>query len=187
MRRALFGLLPLIGAADSLVKGAGIAAQGLLVMGLFAVLLPLLRRHAQGNAFWLAALLLAAGLASMAQQLGHAFFHDLQSALQPWTALLAVPCLLIAAQGEDDASDDLRCALAFAAAALALGGLREVIGAGTLLAHADWLFGPGAADLLVQITTRSVTLFALAPGGLILLGLLLALRRRLRPSHREET
>ena len=187
MRRMLFALLPLVGAADSLVKGVGIAAQGVLAVGAFVLLLPLLRRHAQGSAYWLAALLMAAGLCSIAELLGGAFFHDLQNALQPWTALLAVPCLLLAAQTEDAAGDGLLGVLAFTATALALGGLREILGSGTLLADAEWLFGPLAAEWVLHVTSRPATLFALAPGGLILLGLLLALRRRLRPPYRERT
>lgn len=187
MKRALFALLPLMGAADSLVKGVGIAAQGLLAIGAFVLLLPLLRRHAQGSAYWLAALLMAGSLCSIVELLGGAFFHDLQNTLHPWTALLAVPCLLLAARTEDAAGDGLRAVVVFAAAATALGGLREILGSGILLADADWLFGPLAADWALHVTSRPATLFAAAPGGLILLGLLLALRRRLRPPHRERT
>ncbi|MEN0107314.1 MAG: NADH:quinone oxidoreductase, partial [Pseudomonas sp.] len=64
-----------------------------------------------------------------------------------------------------------------------LGALREVLGGGSLLRHAEWLFGPAAASWPVHLPGfTGLPLFALAPGAFILLGVLWAIARSLRPN-----
>ena len=68
----------------------------------------------------------------------------------------------------------LRPGLLFALAAVLLGALREALGHGSLLAHADWLLGPAASSW--RWSTGS-PLLTHAAGAFILLGLLLTLLR----------
>jgi electron transport complex protein RnfE len=68
---------------------------------------------------------------------------------------------------------------------LALGVLREVLGNGTLLSHAQWLFGAGAAHWEIHLLPSGLHLALLTPGGFILLGLLLAARNAWR--HRSHS
>ena len=56
--------------------------------------------------------------------------------------------------------------------ALVMGVLREVLGHGSLFAHADWLLGPAATG---WHWNASLPLLTHSAGGFILLGLILAL------------
>ncbi|MNY74023.1 electron transport complex RsxE subunit [compost metagenome] len=67
--------------------------------------------------------------------------------------------------------------------ALLLGSLRELLGHASLFAHLDWLLGPVALDWQLKFGADGIPLFALAPGGFILLGSLIALWRALSTSH----
>lgn len=170
----LLGLAPLLGASDLLVKALGISLVAVPLLTLFGLTLPALRRLLQGHALWLGALLLAGVLVGLAHVLMQAFALELQRALGPFLALLALPCLLLVADEPAGPGAGLRQGLLFALLALLLGALRELLGHASLLAHGEWL-GLGAWHW--QAAVDGLPLFASAPGGLILLGLLLALVR----------
>ncbi|MGQ7814988.1 Rnf-Nqr domain containing protein [Metapseudomonas furukawaii] len=176
---SLLGLALLVGATDLLVKGVALALLGLPLLGLFGLALPLLDRHLQGAAHWLAALLLASLLVSLGNLLLQAGAFELHRALGPFAYLLVLPCVQLAHQERQDAFEGVRAGLALALLALPLAALREILGQGSLLAHADWLLGPGAATWRLALDGAGIPLFALAPGAFILLGTLLALWRRL--------
>lgn len=170
----LLSLAPLLGASDLLVKALGIALIALPLLSLFGLLLPVLRRALSGHALWFGALLLAGVLVGLAQLLMQAFAFELHRALGPFLALLALPCLLLVASEPGGPGAGLRQGLLFATCALLLGALRELLGHASLLAHGEWL---GLGALHWQAAADGLPLFASAPGGLILLGLLLALVR----------
>ena len=78
-------------------------------------------------------------------------------------------------------------------ALVALGAMRELLGAGTLLADADLLFGPVATHWTLTIIPdfRGFLLAILPPGAFIGLALLIAAkngweRRRARPATRSQ-
>ncbi|NWL78943.1 electron transporter RnfE [Pseudomonas taiwanensis] len=175
----LIGLALLLGATDLLIKGVGIALAGLPVLVVFALVLPILRRHLQDAGYWLGALLLAALLASLASLLLQAGAFELHRALGPYLYLLVVPCLQLAAMASTDAVDGLYAGLVFTLLALLLGALREALGHASLFTHFDWLLGPVALGWRLQFGADGIPLFALAPGAFILLGTLLALLRHL--------
>lgn len=171
----LLGLAPLLGASDLLVKALGIALVALPLLSLFGLLLPVLRRALSGHALWFGALLLAGVLVGLAQLLMQAFAFELHRALGPFPALLALPCLLLLVASEPAGpGTGLRQGLLFATCALLLGALRELLGHASLLLHGEWL---SLGALHWQAAADGLPLFASAPGGLILLGLLLALVR----------
>ena len=159
----LLTLAPLIGCTDLLIKALGIGLAGLLLIPLCALLLAPLRARLSGNGLALAALLIGATLASCA---------ELVNALALFLPLLALPCL---AQARDEGTDIKRAAQAgplFTLTALVMGVLREVLGHGSLFAHADWLLGPSATG---WHWTASLPLLTHSAGGFILRGLILAL------------
>ncbi|BBP85050.1 MULTISPECIES: Rnf-Nqr domain containing protein [unclassified Pseudomonas] len=170
----LLCLAPLLGTSDLLVKALGITLVALPLLTLFGAALPTLRRLLQGRALWLGASLLAGALIGAAQLLMQAAAFELLRALGPFLALLALPCLLLVAHEPAGPGMGLRQGLVFASFALALGALRELLGHASLLAHGEWL---GLGALHWQAAADGLPLFASAPGGLILLGLLLALAR----------
>ncbi|WP_272945379.1 Rnf-Nqr domain containing protein, partial [Pseudomonas aeruginosa] len=77
--------------------------------------------------------------------------------------------------------------LGFALVLLVLGGLRELLGQGTLLADMHLLFGPAAADWKIQPFPQyqGFLLAILPPGAFIMLGLLIALKNRIDESLAE--
>ncbi|MBZ0218116.1 MAG: hypothetical protein K8F25_16285, partial [Fimbriimonadaceae bacterium] len=72
--------------------------------------------------------------------------------------------------------DGLMMGVGFTFGLVLLGACREIIGSGTLFANASILLGQGASFLELNIIPdyRGFLLFALPPGGFIVLGFLLA-------------
>lgn len=161
-------LVPLLGATRTLSEGATIGVCAVLMSGLHQLLLAPLRQRLASWTYVLASLLLLAALASCLQLALRAWLLPLALALGHYPALLCLQCLafdhLLPGQGRWRVLAGHHCALL--ATCLLLGASRQ------------WLAGGSGLHLAT-----------LAPGGLLLLGLLLALYNRLRPgpaqSHRQ--
>ncbi|MCA1804304.1 MAG: hypothetical protein LC646_02885 [Xanthomonadaceae bacterium] len=90
--------------------------------------------------------------------------------------------------------DALTMGIGFTLVLMALGGMREIIGQGTLFANAHLMFGEAARDLGITILAdyRGFLIAILPPGAFIGLGLLIALknvidgRLHARPRQLEE-
>ncbi len=117
----------------------------------------------------------------------NAYAHDLHKALGLFIALIVVNCAVLG-RAESFASknpalasalDGLAIGLGFTAVLMVLGGVREIIGSGTLFAGAAQLLGSGFAFLEVRLIPdyRGFLLAILPPGGFLALGLLLAGKR----------
>ena len=85
---------------------------------------------------------------------------------------MALPCLAQALDEDSNVKRAAQAGLLFALTALVMGTLREVLGHGSLFAHADWLLGPAATG---WHWNASLPLLTHSAGGFILLGLILAL------------
>ncbi|WP_133974992.1 NADH:quinone oxidoreductase [Pseudomonas] len=161
-------LVPLLGATRTLSEGATIGVCAVLMSSLHQLLLAPLRQRLATWTYMLASLLLLAALASCLQLALRAWLLPLALALGHYPALLCLQCLaidhLLPGQGRWRVLAGHHCALL--ATCLLLGASRQ------------WLAGGSGLHLAT-----------LAPGGLLLLGLLLALYNRLRPgpaqSHRQ--
>ncbi|MGB4075888.1 Rnf-Nqr domain containing protein [Pseudomonas sp.] len=172
---ALSGLVALLGGTDLLIKAISVGLLGLILLILCGLLLAPLRRVLQSNALLLAALLIGGVLVSVAAVLLQLLSAELYASLALCLPLLLLPCLVLALDPRATALGGLKPGLIFAALALLLGLLREGFGQATLLHHADWLFGPTATGWQLSLASlNGVQLLTLAPGALILLGLLLA-------------
>lgn len=79
----------------------------------------------------------------------------------------------------ESAWDGLMMGLGFTASLMLIGGVREVLGSGTLFANAHLLLGPGFAFLETTIVPdyKGFLLMILPPGGFMVVGLLLAAKR----------
>ncbi|MFJ4456976.1 Rnf-Nqr domain containing protein [Pseudomonas sp. NPDC089392] len=153
-------LVPLLGATHTLREGTAIGLCAVVMSLLHQLLMAPLRQHLSSWAYVLASLLLLAALASCLQLALRAWLLPLAIALGHYPALLCLQCLatdhLLPNQGRWRLL--ARHLAAVLATCLLLGASRQ------------WL-----ADL------ADVHLANLAPGALLLLGLLLALYNRLRP------
>jgi electron transport complex protein RnfE len=74
--------------------------------------------------------------------------------------------------------DGFMMGLGFTLVLIVLGGLRELVGHGTLFAGMDLLLGPTAADwkLVVFPNYKDVLFVILPPGAFVFMGLLIALK-----------
>ena len=153
-------LVPLLGATHTLREGAAIGLCAVVLSSLHQLLMAALRQRLANWAYVLASLLLLAGLASCLQLALRAWLLPLALALGHYPALLCLQCLaidyLLPNQGRWHML--ARHLGAVLVTCLLLGACRQ------------WL-----ADF------ADVHLASLAPGALLLLGLLLALYNRLRP------
>jgi electron transport complex protein RnfE len=182
---APLSLAPLIGVTDSLIKAIGflmvLGAVGGLHFMLMKGLSSLLPQRLRG----LAGAIVAATLVSIASLLLQAQSLELYRTLGIYLPIIGVQCLLIQDVGNDQ-HDNTKGLIQpvgyYSAAFLLLGLVRELLGHGTLLGDAHWLFGANATkwqiDLMPSASLPHLTL--LAPGGFILLGLLMAGAKALR-------
>jgi electron transport complex protein RnfE len=183
----LIGLCPLLAVTKTVVAGLalGLASAAVVVVAstTMAMLRPLLVPAVRLplTLTILAALVTAVDLASQA------LFYDLHELLGLFVPLIAVNTGLIA-HAENVASrrgvaftfvSSVATGFGFLFALVALGALREVLGAGTLLAGAELLGGEAARGLTVTLPFGGTLVAALPPGAFFGLALLLALRNRL--------
>ena len=195
-RPALFMLMgplslaPLIGITDLLVKSMGfvlvLGSVGLLHFTLMKAVTPLLRPTTR----LLIGAIIAATLVTLAGLLLQAHALELYQALGIYLPLISIQCLLLSGIETDQygsARGFLRLTGYYGATFLLLGAVRELLGQASLLSNAQWLFGSSASRWQIDLfpSASDLHLAALAPGGFMLLGLVLAVANvlRLRRKH----
>jgi electron transport complex protein RnfE len=168
-------LAPLLAVSDSLIKALGML---LVLWAAFighAVLLRLASYPLSTRWLLASSLLISVTLISCAELLLQAVALDLYQALGIYLPLLALFCPL-ANQSSWSVKQQTYALIGYSALTLLLALIREAVGTASLLAHEQWLFGTSTAhwhiDLFAQAS--AIPLALTLPGGLILLGLLLA-------------
>ena len=167
------------GLGMGLATTAVIAASNLLVSLMRPVMSPEVRIPVY--------IVLIATLVTLVDLGLNAYAHELHKALGLFIALIVVNCAVLG-RAEAFASknpalasvlDGLVTGLGFTAVLMVLGGVREIVGSGTLFAGAAQLLGSGFAFLEVRLIPdyRGFLLAILPPGGFLALGLLLAGKR----------
>jgi len=117
----------------------------------------------------------------------NAWLHDLYKVLGLFIALIVVNCAILgraeafASKSPVGASfvDGFATGLGFTFALTLIGGVREILGSGTLFSGARLLLGPAFArlELIVIPDYKGFLLMVLPPGGFLVLGFLLAGKR----------
>jgi electron transport complex protein RnfE len=126
-----------------------------------------------------------------------AYFHGLYLVLGIFIPLIVTNCAIIG-RAEAFASknsllrssvDGLSMGIGFTLVLVVLGGMRELIGYGTLFSQAQLMFGEAAQQLTLTISEgyRGLLLAALPPGAFIALGLLIALKNVIDKRLEERT
>jgi electron transport complex protein RnfE len=128
----------------------------------------------------------------------NAWAHELYKVLGLFIALIVVNCAILGRAESfaskspvlESAADGLMMGLGFTAALVAIGGVREILGSGTLFANAHLLLGQSFAFLELTLIPeyRGYLLMILPPGGFLVVGFLLAGKRlldRRRAAHAE--
>lgn len=179
----LLGLCPLLAVTTTLAYGLGLGLATLAVLALSNVLVSVTRALTAPHVRILLYVLIIAGLVTAVDLAMRAWLFDLHHVLGLFVPLIVTNCAIIA-RAETFASrnsvgaalmDGLAYGTGFAGALVAMGFIRELLGAGTLFAHMDMLFGATAASWQIDVH-GGFLLLLLPPGAFFVLAALVATR-----------
>ncbi|MDX1442255.1 MAG: electron transport complex subunit E [Gammaproteobacteria bacterium] len=183
----LLGLCPLLAVSGTLVNGLGLGIATTLVLLGSNVAVSAIRDIVRPEVRIPVFVLIIASLVTTVELVMNAFFHDLYRVLGIFIPLIVTNCAIIG-RAEAFASrnniarsalDGIAMGLGFTAVLIILGGMREIIGKGTLFDGAEMLFGDVARDWSIPVLGSDYPGFLLAvlpPGAFLGLGLLIALK-----------
>lgn len=182
----LLGLCPLLAVSSTVINGLSLGLATLLTMVAANVSVSLVRTKIPSEIRIPVFVLVIACIVTAIELAMNAYLHELYKVLGIFIPLIVTNCIVIA-RVEAFASrntvprafaDGLFMGLGSTLVLMALGALRESIGQGTLFAHADLVFGPGAQWMTITLVDNyHGFLFAiLPPGAFIGLGLLIAIK-----------
>lgn len=180
----LLGLCPLLAVSSTFINALGLGIATTLVMIGSNVTVSLVRDQIKQELRIPVFVLIIASFVTVVELMMNAYLHELYKILGIFIPLIVTNCVIIAraeafaAKNNVKASfvDGLTMGLGFTAVLLLLGGMREIIGQGTLFSQAHLMFGEGFRELqFVLIEDYSGFLLAvLPPGAFIGLGFLIA-------------
>jgi len=180
-------LCPTLAVTSTATNGLGMGLATTAVLVLSNLLVSLLRGVITPEVRIPVYIVLIATLVTLVDLGLNAYAHELHKVLGLFIALIVVNCAILG-RAESFASkntaaasalDGLAIGLGFTLVLVVLGGVREVIGSGTLFAGAAQLLGPsfGFLELHLIPDYRGFLLAILPPGGFLALGFLLAGKR----------
>ncbi|MCP4001997.1 MAG: electron transport complex subunit E [Gammaproteobacteria bacterium] len=180
------GICPLLAVSNSLVNGLGLGLATLIVLTLSNFIVSLLRPWIPQDIRLPVFILVIALLVTIIDLITQAWFFKLWLNLGIFIPLIVTNCVILA-RAESFASkqsaiaaviDGIAHGLGFAAVLILLGGLRELIGSGSLFAGGSILLGNSFTreGLLITPDGQGFLLALLPPGAFLGLGLLIALR-----------
>lgn len=183
---ALLGLCPLLATTTSATNGLGMGIATTAVLLLSNVTVSVIRRVVRPEVRIPVYVVVIASFVTIVELLMKAYFHELHKVLGIFVALIVVNCTILG-RAEAFASknpvraaavDGLSIGLGVTAALVALGGLRELVGQGTLFAQAHLMLGEWARLLELELGPgfHGALAAILPPGAFIGLGLLIALK-----------
>lgn len=183
---ALLGLCPLLATTTTATNGFGMGMATTLVLVLSNLTISLIRNLVRPE-IRLPVFVLVIASAVTAVELGmQAYFYELHQVLGLFIPLIVTNCAIIgraeafASRNPPDRAlaDGLSMGIGFTLVLVTLGGLRELVGQGTLFHQAHLLLGEAARGLGLSLGADfQGALFAiLPPGAFIGLGLLIAVK-----------
>ncbi len=180
----LLGLCPLLAVTNTVINGLGLGLATLLTLVLANVIVSMVRNLVRPEVRIPVFVLIIASVVTIIDLAMNAWFHDLHRILGIFIPLIVTNCAIIG-RAESFASrktidrallDGLFMGLGFTFVLVVLGGLREVIGLGTLFAQAHLMFGDIGHHftLVIMDDYRGFLLAVLPPGAFLGLGFLIA-------------
>ena len=182
----LLGLCPLLAVTSTFINGLGLGLATMLVLIGSNVTVSLVRNIVRNEIRIPVFVMIIASFVTIVQLLMNAYTYDLYLALGIFIPLIVTNCAIIgraeafASKNQPLASayDGVMMGLGFTAVLVILGGLREILGAGTLFTGADSLFGEVAQNWTITLfeTDSPFLLAILPPGAFLAMGLLIAVK-----------
>lgn len=178
----VLGLCPLLAVTTNMVNGVMLSLATILVMALSGFVIASLRNLIPHEIRIPIFILIVAALVTVVDLLFNAYLHSLYLILGIFIPLIVTNCIVLARveafaaknPPAQSALDGVFMGIGMLWTLGLLGGLRELIGAGTLLSGIDLVF-PGIQPLqLLPADYPGLLLAILPPGAFILLGVLIA-------------
>lgn len=183
----LLGLCPLLAVTGSVVNALGLGLATLLVLVGSNVAVSLIRNAVSDAVKLPAFVMIIASFTTGTELLMQAFTYELYQILGIFIPLIVTNCAIL---GRADAFasknpiipsaiDGFMMGLGFMGALLAIGAIRELIGAGTLFADMNLLFGESAKAWELNVFGSDYKGFLVAilpPGAFLVAGLLIAIK-----------
>jgi electron transport complex protein RnfE len=180
----LLGLCPLLAVTTTAINGLGLGLATTLTLLTSNVIVSLIRTLVRPEVRIPVFVLVIASTVTVIDLGMDAWFHDLHRILGIFIPLIVTNCVIIgraesfAARNSVDraALDGLAMGVGFTLVLVTLGGMRELVGQGTLFSQAHLMFGEFGRDLTITLLDdyRGFLLAILPPGAFIGLGLLIA-------------
>jgi electron transport complex protein RnfE len=183
---ALLGLCPLLATTTSATNGLGMGIATTAVLVMSNITISLIRRLVRPEVRIPVFVVVIASFVTIVELLMKAYFFELHKVLGIFIALIVVNCTILgraeafASKNPVAASalDGLSIGAGSTAALVILGGLRELVGQGTLFAQAHLMLGDWARMLELELGQgfHGALAAILPPGAFIGLGFLIALK-----------
>ena len=183
----ILGMCPTMAVTGSATNGLGMGLATTAVMVASNALVSMVRNVVTPDVRIPVYIVLIATLVTVVDVSINAWAHDLYKVLGLYIALIVANCAVLGRAEAyaqkvgvlPAAADGLMMGLGFTFALTLIGGIREVIGSGTLFSNAHLLLGPAFAFLETTVIAdyKGYLLMILPPGGFLVLGFLLAGKR----------
>ncbi|WP_207063206.1 electron transport complex subunit E [Motiliproteus sp. SC1-56] len=183
----MLALCPLLAVTTTATNGLGMGLASTAVLLASNLLIASVRHWIRPEVRIPLFVLLIATLVTLVDMVMNAWLHELHKMLGLFIPLIVTNCAILG-RAEAFASrqavlpaavDGLCMGLGFTLALVALGALREILGSGTLFANASLMLGSGfsALEFTLLDDYPGIVLLLLPPGGFLVLGFLIVLKR----------
>lgn len=183
----MLALCPTLAVTSSVTNGLGMGLATTAVLVFSNMIISAVRHLVSEEVRIAVYIVLIATLVTLVDMSLNAWAHELYKVLGLFIALIVVNCAILGraeafaskSNITDSALDGLMMGLGFTASLVVIGGVREVLGSGTLFANAHLLLGQAFAFLETTVIPdyKGFLLMILPPGGFMVVGLLLAAKR----------
>lgn len=182
----LLGLCPLLAVSSTVINGLGLGLATTLILFASNLSVSAIRNLVRQEIRIPAFMLIIASFVTAIDLAMNAWLYDLHKVLGIFIPLIVTNCAILG-RAEAFASrttvdraalDGLMMGIGFTVVLVLLGGMREALGQGTLLANAHLMFGPIAESWKIVLIEqyRGFLLAILPPGAFIGLGLMIVVK-----------
>ena len=182
----LLGLCPLLAVTGTVVNALGLGLATMMVLIGSNVIVSIIRHHVSDAVRLPVFVIIIATFVTCAELLMKAFTYELYQILGIFIPLIVTNCAILG-RAEAFASkqsvgmaalDGLMMGLGFLMVLILLGGLRELLGQGTLFIDMQLLFGANASSWALRPFGEgySFLIAVLPPGAFLVMGFLMAIK-----------